>query len=141
MLLKLSVLSANEDYRRRAVSVLRLVAQPMQRYPSAFGRALSAVDFYLSTPKEIVILGDPDSSETRLLTREVWKDYLPNKVVVCASAHDESLAQAIPLLQGRTLSEGHPTAFVCEHYSCLVPVTAPEDLAAQLSSQVAASPK
>src|ERR1700682_90144 len=32
VLLKLSVLTGNEDYRRRAVTVLRLVAQPMQRY-------------------------------------------------------------------------------------------------------------
>ena len=138
VLLKLSLFTGNEDYRRRAVTVLRLVAQPMQRFPSAFGRALCAVDFHLSAPKEIVILGQPDSAQTRLLTREIWKRYLPNKVVVCASMSDSDVAarraHALPLLKERTLVDNGPTAFVCEHYTCKLPVTSPEDLAAQLSS-------
>jgi len=136
VLLKLNTLTGNEDYRRRAVTVLRLVAQPMQRYPSGFGRALCAVDFHLSSPKEIVILGAPDLDQTRRLTREVWNGYLPNKVVVCASMIDEERRQAIPLLAGRTLTDNQPTAFVCEHYSCKQPVTTPEELANQLQTQV-----
>jgi uncharacterized protein YyaL (SSP411 family) len=135
VLLKLSVLTGNEDYRRRAVTVLRLVAQPMQRYPSAFGRALCAVDFHLGSPTEIVILNGPGGDQALSLTREIWKPYLPNKVVVQASAVDQRMEQAIPLFQGRTVIGNQPTAFVCEHYACRQPVTRPEDLAAQLRSQ------
>lgn len=135
VLLKLSVLTDNEDYRRLAVTVMRLIAQPMQRYPSAFGRALSALDFHLSSPKEIVILGEPELEQTQLLNREVWKHYLPNKVVVQASIVDTSLGQAIPLLNGRALLDNKPTAFVCEHYTCQQPVTNAEDLAAQLHNK------
>lgn len=135
VLLKLSVLTGNEDYRRRAVTVLRLVAQPMQRYSSAFGRALCAVDFHLSTPMEIVILGEQDAAQTRLLSREIWKRYLPNKVVVSASAVDDRREMSIPLLHGRTPVDQQPTAFVCEHYTCQQPVTRPEDLAGQLSAR------
>ena len=141
VLLKLSTLTGNEDYRRRAVTVLRLIAQPMQRYPSGFGRALCALDYHLASPKEVVILGDPESAETRLLTHEIWKHYLPNKVVVRASTVDskveDRLEQAIPLLQGKALIDNQPTAFVCEHYACKQPVTSPDDLAAQLSSRLA----
>jgi len=39
----------------------------------------------------------------------------------------------IPLLQGKTMVDGRPTAYVCEHYACQAPVTDAEALAAQLA--------
>ncbi|HEX8292193.1 MAG TPA: hypothetical protein VF570_10580, partial [Pyrinomonadaceae bacterium] len=129
-LLRLSVLTSNEDYRRKAVNLLRLVRDPVGRYPSAFGYALGAIDFYLSTPKEIVVVGD--EAQARTLLREVWGRYLPNKVVVRSSVGDEDAARLVPLLQGRAAQGGRATAYVCESYTCLQPVNTPEELAAQL---------
>jgi uncharacterized protein YyaL (SSP411 family) len=133
VLLRLALLTGDEDYRRRATTVLRLVAEPIKRYPSAFGRALGALDFYLSSPKEIVILGATTSADTRSLRREVWKHYLPNKIVVQSPPTPGRAADALPLLKGRTPRDGTATAFVCEQYSCQQPVTRPEDLASQLA--------
>ena len=59
VLLRLALLTDNEDYRRRGTTILRLMAQAMNRYPAGFGRALGALDFYLSSPKEIAIVGEP----------------------------------------------------------------------------------
>jgi uncharacterized protein YyaL (SSP411 family) len=129
-LLRLSVLTGNEDYRRKAVNVLRLVRDAVERYPSAFGYALGAIDFYLSTPKEIVVVGEAE--QARPLLREVWGRYLPNKVVVISPDADESAAAIVPLLQERTAQGGRATAYVCESYTCLQPVNTPEELAAQL---------
>ena len=44
VLLRLSALTDNENYRRLATSVLRLVSDSLRRYPSGFGRALGALD-------------------------------------------------------------------------------------------------
>jgi hypothetical protein len=129
-LLRLSVLTGNEGYRRKAVNVLRLVRDAVERYPSAFGYALGAIDFYLSTVKEIVIVGEAE--QARPLLREVWTRYLPNKVVVSSSGVDEVAAALVPLLQGRTTQGGRATAYVCESYTCLRPVNTAEELAAQL---------
>ena len=129
-LLRLSVLTGKEDYRRRAVNVLRLVRDAVERYPSAFGYALGAIDFYLSKPREIVVVGD--ETQARTLLREVWGRYLPNKVVVQSSGVDEAATQLVPLLQERTAQGGRATAYVCESYTCLQPVNTPEELAAQL---------
>jgi uncharacterized protein YyaL (SSP411 family) len=134
VLLRLALLTDNDDYRRRATTVLRLIAEPLQRYPSAFGRALSALDFYLSSPKEIAILGDPGSADTLSLQHEVWKRYLPNKVLAQASPASNQVADVIPLVRDRDLRDGRSTAFVCEHYTCRQPVTDADELAAQLSS-------
>jgi uncharacterized protein len=138
VLLRLSVLTGDENYRRHAVTVLRLIAESLQRFPSGFGRALCAFDFYLSSPKEIVILGEKTAPATHSLRQEIWKRYLPNKVVV-QSASAAAAGNLIPLLQGRSLIDNQPTAFVCEQYTCKQPVTHAEDLAAQLSHTAAAA--
>jgi uncharacterized protein YyaL (SSP411 family) len=132
VLLRLSVLTGNENYRRRAVNVLRLVRDAVERYPSAFGYALGAFDFHLSTPKEVVIVTGEDEENGGRLRREVWTRYLPNKVVAETPGNDASAAELVPLLRERTAGGGRATAYVCESYTCLQPVNTPEDLAAQL---------
>ncbi|HEX8353204.1 MAG TPA: thioredoxin domain-containing protein [Pyrinomonadaceae bacterium] len=134
-LLRLSVLTGNEDYRRRAVNLLRLVRDAAERYPSAFGYALAAFDFYLSTPKEVVIVAGVDAAQAEPLKREVWGRYLPNKVVALAAGEGDAAAAAglVPLLRERTAVGGRATAYVCENYTCLRPVDTPEELAAQLA--------
>ncbi len=132
-LLRLSVLTGNEDYRRKAVNVLRLVRDAVERYPSAFGYALGAVDFYLSTPREIVIVSGGEEEQTRALKREVWGRYLPNKVVALTSGEDAAASELVPLLRERKAIEGRATAYVCESYACLQPVNTAAELAAQLA--------
>src|SRR5688500_3829962 len=135
-LLRLSVLTGNEGYSRKAVNVLRLVRDAVERYPSAFGYALGAFDFYLSKPKEVVIVSGGDEEGAARLGREVWGRHLPNKVVALATGEDdEAAAELVPLLRDRTAVGGRATAYVCENYTCLRPVVTPEELAAQLSGE------
>ncbi|MBV9210162.1 MAG: thioredoxin domain-containing protein, partial [Acidobacteria bacterium] len=132
VLLHLGVLTGNESYTRKAVTLFRLLTDYIKRYPSAFGRALGAMDFYLSTPKEIVVIGEAVDAQTEALRREVWKRYLPNKVVAQSSGEDSRASEIVPLLKDRTTSDNRPTAYVCEHYTCQRPVTTAEELAEQL---------
>ncbi|HEX8888752.1 MAG TPA: thioredoxin domain-containing protein [Pyrinomonadaceae bacterium] len=137
VLLHLASLTGNEDYSRRAVTIFRLLRDPLTRYASAFGRVLGALDFHLSTPKEIAIIGESEAEATRSLLREVWTRYLPNKIIAQAQEGDESAAELVPLLRDRNLLEGLPTAYVCENYTCQRPTNRPEELARQLSTGAA----
>jgi uncharacterized protein len=134
VLLRLGLLLENSDYQRRAATVLRLTANSMERYPSGFGRLLCALDFYLSTPKEIALVGDPEAEETRLLATEIWQGYLPNKVIAQGSPDNPLAAKLIPLLRNRPLVDDTATAYVCEHFACRQPVTTTQELAAQLAN-------
>ena len=87
-----------------------------------------------SSSKEIAIAGDPQNPATRLLKREVWKRYLPNKVVGEVRADQPRAADLVPFLRERN-EGGEPMAYVCEHYVCKNPVTAPDELAAQLEER------
>jgi uncharacterized protein YyaL (SSP411 family) len=132
VLLHLGVLTGNEEYGRKAVTLFRLLRDPVSRYPSAFGRLLGALDFHLSSPREIAVIGERDGADTQALLREVWRRYLPNKVVVQSAEGDERAAQAVPLLRDRSMIEKKATAYVCEHYTCQQPVTTAAELRAQL---------
>ena len=123
-------------YYRRAVEALRLLGGAVARYPRAFGRALSALDAYLASTKEIVIIGDPQEAATQALLKTVHGRYLPNKgLVVAHPDQEDELSQRIPLLAGRTQIDGAATAYVCENYTCQLPVTKPQALRAQLEQR------
>jgi len=126
VLLRLAILDGKEQYRNLATATLREIADPARRYPSGFGYALSAVDFLLSTPKEVAIVGNTPLDIQPMLG-EVWRRYLPNKVVAASFG-----VEVIPLLEGRTPLNGLPTAYVCEHYTCKQPVTEVSELREQL---------
>jgi uncharacterized protein YyaL (SSP411 family) len=129
-LLRLALLSGEQRYREAAESVLRLLGVLAAQHPSAFGRLLCALDFYLGKPKEIAIIGALDASDTRALARTVFERFLPNKVV--AAAAPGATPPDIPLLADRPSRDGKATAYVCENYTCQAPVTTPQELAAQL---------
>ena len=131
VLLRLGVLTGESEYTRRGASALRPMQTLISRYPMGGAHWLSALDFYLSAPKEIAIVGRPDDPATVALRHEVFKGYLPNRVMVGADPKAPSRL-AIPLLESKGVLQGHPTAYVCEHYACQEPVTDPEALARQL---------
>ena len=126
VLLKLAKLCGDEKYERFAVTVLRLVSPQIRRFPNGFGRVLSTLEFHLSAVKEIVILGETGNE----LEKEIWTNYLPNKVVVLAQSDEH--AAAIPLLENRKTIDGKPTAYVCENFICQKPAITADDLREQL---------
>lgn len=128
VLQRLAVLTGDENYARRGRDALRVARLYMERAPQATASSLSALDFYLSTPKEIVIAGDLQSAEARSLLDVVWSRYLPNRVMASAAPGLETL-----LTQGKEPLNGSPAAYVCENYTCKAPTSDPAELAAQLS--------
>lgn len=135
VLLRIGVLTDDAEYQRRAVTILRLMASTVQRYPSGFGRLLCAVDFYLGTPKEIALVGELGAPDTQKLQNAIWSRYLPNKVVAQVSpGYSVEAGELVPLLRERPLLNGKPTAYVCEHFSCKTPTNEPKELASQLAN-------
>jgi uncharacterized protein len=127
VLLRLTKLTGDQKYERFAATILRLAAAQLKRHPMGFGRTLATIEFYLSPRKEIVIFGDDDGA----MQREVWRDYLPGKVVAVAKGDEQP--ELVPLFAERTAIDAKPTAYVCENFTCKLPVTFVEDLRKELS--------
>ena len=113
VLLRLSRLWGDQELERQAVGVFRFVAPLLPRAPSAFGHALNALDFHFSPPREIAIVGPPDSE----VARAALAPFDPNAVVAFGPSGE------VPLLAGKDLVDGRPAVYVCEGFTCQAPVT------------------
>ena len=125
-LLKLAAFTDNGHFRDLAENSLTLIAHHALRYPTSFGRWLSAADFALTNVKQVAVMYNSELEEAQELLQTVLGAYRPN-MVVAASSHPPS-ENAPALLMDRPLQEGKPTAYVCEGFVCNMPVNVVSDL-------------
>ena len=108
--------------------------QPMMahQHPLCFGQWLQAPAYALSKPREIAIIGGPDSTDTQALPGVVREGYWPFHVVALGAP--DTQPAAVPLLQDRGQLDGQATAYLCRYFVCRTPVVEPEGLRAQVES-------
>jgi hypothetical protein len=117
------------------------------RYPRAAGWGLAAAAALLAGPAEIAIVGADTGGGTVIgattrtvaemtdLERAAWMSTSPGAVIAIGREGGRSGEPAwAPLLEGRGLIDGLPTAYVCQQFVCLRPVTTVGELAAALNS-------
>ena len=125
-LLRLEALTGEHAYGEWALGTLRLLHEVAPRFPTAFGHLLQAVDFFLSPTREVALVG----GELAPLERAVRDRFRPHLVL---AGGPENAETAVPLLEGRTTVGDRAAAYVCENFSCRMPVTDPEELEALLA--------
>ena len=123
VLQRLALLTGDAELERSGVSALRAVRDLAERAPTGFGTALGALDLYLGPTRELAVVGS--EAERRPLLEVAWGAFRPRLVLGAAEAGQAP----IPLLEGRSRAG----AYVCERFACRLPVTTPDELAAQLS--------
>jgi len=125
-LLRLWKLTGDSRWSEYAVSVLEGMAGLAGSQPTAFPNLLCVLDDYLGDFKEIAVIGDPRREDARRLLREIFRSYLPGKVVCCG------MDGGLFLLKDKPQIDGKATAYVCENFTCRLPVTAPDALSQML---------
>jgi len=131
-LIKVSRLTGNEELEQIAVKSLQNVRETMSRYPLGFGNWLCALDFHLSEPKEIAIVGSRDNPMTMELLRALFDIWLPNKVIAALDPDDLAAMNSLMLLKDRGMINNQSTVYLCERNSCRTPVNDPNLLREQL---------
>ena len=134
-LLKLAGFTNELRYVDIAHQALAQMQPMMSQYPLGFGQWLVALNYALSRPFEIAIVGPPSDQSTRQLLGVAMSGFRPHQVVAYGPAG--LAAAAVPLLQDRNLVAGegeqtHPAAYVCRDFVCQAPVTDSEALQAVL---------
>jgi uncharacterized protein len=137
-LLRLHLLLNRTDLRDKAAAILNLFGATAAQNPFAHERLLSAIAAWHEGFQEIAIVGPLSDPRTQELIRTVYSTYLPNKIVVLldpASPDAAEIARRVPLLAGKTMVDGKPTAYVCRNYTCQAPVTDAQALLEQLRAR------
>jgi uncharacterized protein YyaL (SSP411 family) len=118
VLLRLARIWGDDELERHGVDVLRLVGDALTRAPTAFGWALVALDQHLAPHREVAIAGPPDAPVARAAVERA----APTDVIAFGPAED------VPLLAGRGPVDGRPAVYLCERFTCRLPVTDPQEL-------------
>jgi hypothetical protein len=130
VLLKLAAFTGEDRYYRHAEALLGALQPALIQSPLGFAQWLAALDFALSSPQEIAIVGDQRSAEAQALLDVIRSGYRPHQVVALGAPDRPS---AIPLLRDRPMIDNRPTAYVCVRFACQRPTTDPAVLAEKLT--------
>jgi uncharacterized protein len=128
-LLRYAALTGSARHREAAEAALGVLPAIAARYPRAAGEGLAVGEAWLAGPSEIAIVGDPDDERTHTLHRTALHAAPPGAVLALGDGVDAQ----VPLLVGRGLVDGAPAAYVCRQFTCLAPVTTPQELRAALA--------
>ena len=124
-MLRLAALTGERRYEEAGEGVFALFAKPAVQHPDAFAHLLRALDFHLSPTREVALVGD-DLGALAAVIRE-----RPLFHLVLAGGPEGT--EQPPLMTGRTTVDGRPAAYVCENFTCRLPLTDPSELARELA--------
>jgi hypothetical protein len=123
VLFRLGLYSGKTEYFEVVQDAVAAVTDMMSRYPTGFGEWLNVASFMLGQPRELALVGPlPALQGMRAVVDE---QYRPNLVVAAGTGEG---AVEVPLLAGRSMLNGLPTAYLCERFSCQAPVADPAEL-------------
>lgn len=130
LLLKLNALIENKNYQQLAYEVLTLFNQQYRErsyFASSYGMA---VDFYLSGPVLITIVGRENESATKELLRNSLKIYIPHKVISFLDPEQEGQIK----MAGEQGEDS--TAYICIGNQCYPPLFSGEEIRAFLTESI-----
>jgi uncharacterized protein len=133
-LLRLGNLLNYPDFGTIARKSITAFGTLIESAPQATAQLLAAVDFGLIKPVQIIITGGKDAGGFKEMMKEIHAHYIPNKVLlhIDGGESQEYLSQHNDFIRSLKIDERQTTVYVCENFTCKLPVTMPEDLRSQL---------
>lgn len=124
-LLRLGRMTGNTEFETKAASLSRAFSGTIRRQPFASPQLMSGLDFGIGPSYEVVIVGDPDSADTKSMLRALRQKFVPNMVVLLKPAGKESpeISDIAEFTRYQTAREGKATAYVCLNFVCNLPTT------------------
>ena len=123
VLLRLFSFTREQRYHDLAERLFRVFRHVLAHNAYGASAILCALDWYLATSQEIVVVGTRGEAMTESLLSTVHRRYLPNHTVLVVESAHPGEESDLPLAIGKTSVNGKPTAYVCQRQTCSPPVT------------------
>ncbi|MEC9046909.1 MAG: thioredoxin domain-containing protein [Planctomycetota bacterium] len=123
-LLRAGSLLGDSSVYERGVAVLRAHHALLAAGAAAAPSLMSAAQFHLARPVEVVVAGPPADPRTQALLAVAWRATRMGVVVAPLHASNaESLEGLSPVFRGKWRVDIEPCAYVCRRGTCKAPVT------------------
>jgi len=133
ILLRISEFTGDERFRRFAEQTVEIFHQDLDTEPSSHTFMLMALDFLLGGAKEVILAPGPDNKGAQEMVREIHGRFIPNKVLMVVPSGADQLEKLAPVARGKKPVGGRATAYICENFTCKLPITALSALKSALS--------
>ncbi len=134
VLLRLGTL-VDPKYTDPAVRAIEGLASAAADNPLAMSGTVALVDRLVRGSVDVVVVGPRTSEATRALTREVFRAYVPNRVLAWADPADPLALEACKVLAEGKPAQAEPVAYVCRGRTCSLPIREPSELATLLAAE------
>ena len=122
VLLRLSRLTGNMEYDRRAHAIMEAFGSMADRYPTGHAVMLTALDFVREPGVEIVLCG-ARMEDVREMADTVRRRWLPRGVLLFRGGGDaEPIDELAPFTRTHRPINGEAAAYVCRGFACALPV-------------------
>jgi hypothetical protein len=132
-LLGMGHLDENTAFLARVDAMIRINSQVMANHPVHHGFWLQAATLHHHGMKEIALVSDQGCDALASYIHLIRSQYRPFMVLAVKENAPEDETNLPLLLANKKAVEEHPTAYVCENFTCQSPVTRLEELAQALS--------
>ncbi|GIW86920.1 MAG: thioredoxin domain-containing protein [Isosphaeraceae bacterium] len=134
-LARLGTLTGREAFTQAAWAALGYARAILERYPTAAGQSLIALDFLLGEPRQIALIASADPRSLDSGLHAIYRRFLPGAVVAPSTDPPASeRVELVPWLADRPARSGQLTAYVCRGYVCESPAVGLDALATVLDS-------
>jgi len=133
-LLRLAQIANRLEYREAAERTIAAFEPRLSVAAAALPQMLAACEFLAGEPRQIVIVGEKQSADTRALLRVVLARFLPGRIVLLVDSEETraALSARIPSIGDMRKLDGCAAAYVCRDYACQLPESDPAGLAGLL---------
>jgi len=123
-LLKLSRITGNVEYEKKADQLGKAFSETISSGPMAYTLFMMGLDFGLGPSYEVVIVGDPEAENTKSMIEAIRKSYSPSKVVLLRGKEENAeIIEFADFTKAQSSIDGKATAYVCLNHVCNLPTT------------------
>ena len=136
-LLRLAAIFHDDAQRERGVRCIEAFRAQWARAAHALPQMLCALELALEPPRHVVLAGDPRAEDFRALAAVLHERFGPRRTILRADGaapwtHTTGSGQAVAMAP----VDGHAAAYVCEDFTCQLPVTKPAALRSLLMANL-----
>ncbi|MFA7382486.1 MAG: thioredoxin domain-containing protein [Desulfurivibrionaceae bacterium] len=134
-LLRLAWITGNEAWRQKAGATIKAFGERLNNYPSILPQMLVAHALEEGKPRQFVIAGKLDRPDTEIMLAMLRKRFLPGKIVLLADERSKKfLKQYQPVLAELPAQGNKTVVYLCENFSCQLPIPDLDQLATRLEA-------
>jgi uncharacterized protein YyaL (SSP411 family) len=130
-LLRLAHMTGETDYVENAEDIIKAFSDPVKQYPAGHSQLMVALEFALNPNYEVVIVGDPEQQDTRVMLAALRRPFIPEKIVLFRTADEkdaDTLSDIAPFTRSMATRNGRATAYVCQQFACKLPTTSVDQM-------------